>query len=103
MNRNNEMNNRPLPIAVFPDTDGYEVKNGERHSLVSIIQIMLDVLRLYYDAFGNLPISGVFDLSTEGAVKEFQRANRLPVTGVVDRATWDALASEYNSALSENQ
>ena len=34
---------------------------------------------------------GKFGPSTEGTVREFQRLRRLPVTGVVDAATWAAL------------
>ncbi len=35
--------------------------------------------------------SGVFDADTAAVVKAFQSRSGLPVTGVVDRATWDAL------------
>lgn len=93
---------RPMPLAIFPESDGYAVSHGERHCLVTMIQVMLDVLKLYYDTFGALPVSGVYDSSTADAVKEFQRANNFEQTGVVNLQTWNALAEEFNSALWEN-
>lgn len=39
----------------------------------------------------NFVINGIYDLETQAAVREFQRVNGLPVTGIVDDATWRAL------------
>lgn len=94
---------KPIRIAPFPDIEGYMVREGERQASVSIIQIMLEALRLYYDTFGALPQSGVYDRDTVEAVKEFQRINRIPVTGEIDLNTWNALAEEFNSAMWESQ
>lgn len=94
---------KPMGIYPFPHIDGYEVRRGEEYALVAIIQIMLDVLKLYYDTFGAVPLSGSYDPVTENAVKEFQRINGLEPTGTVDGKTWERLAEEYNSALYENQ
>ena len=44
----------------------------------------------------NFAISGIYDLETQAAVREFQRVNGLPVTGVVDAATWHALYNATN-------
>lgn len=94
---------RIMPIEPFPDIEGYEVKMGEEYALVAIIQIMLDVLRLYYDTYGAVAIGGIYDSATENAIKEFQRINGLAATGRVDALTWNRLAEEYNAALYENQ
>ncbi len=40
----------------------------------------------------ELPADGVFDETTQAAVGAFQEAAGLPVSGVVDAATWQALA-----------
>ena len=39
----------------------------------------------------NFIITGIYDATTQAAVREFQRVNGLPVTGIVDAATWQAL------------
>jgi len=39
----------------------------------------------------DLQVDGEFGKLTETATKEFQKDTGLPVTGVVDRPTWDAL------------
>lgn len=41
----------------------------------------------------TLVVDGEFGPLTEAATKEFQKQKGLPVTGVVDRATWNALPS----------
>ncbi len=93
----------PSGIKPFPDTGSFEMRRGDRHNLVMILQIMLDVLKLYYDDFGSVGICGVFDEATEEAVKEYQRISGMPVTGCVDCTTWNRLAEEFNAAIYENQ
>ena len=97
------MTNKPMGIYPFPDIEDYEIRRGEQYGLVAIIQIMLDVLRLYYDTFGAVTLGGYYDAATENAIKEFQRINGIPETGRVDALTWNRLAEEYNLALYENQ
>jgi peptidoglycan hydrolase-like protein with peptidoglycan-binding domain len=47
------------------------------------------------------PIDGIFGPATEGAVEQAQRDLGLSVTGVVDRATWDALEASTPAVLME--
>lgn len=91
------------PIYPFPVTVGYRVRRGERHGLVMIIQVMLEVLTIYYDSFTMAGISGIYDLATENAVRSFQKINSLGESGEVDLETWDRLAEEFNSVVKENQ
>lgn len=44
--------------------------------------------------------SGVYDDATREAVVDFQREYGLPVTGEIDRATWDAIVIEYKNVRS---
>jgi peptidoglycan hydrolase-like protein with peptidoglycan-binding domain len=39
----------------------------------------------------NFVVNGIYDPITQQAVREFQRVNGLPATGIVDQATWRAL------------
>lgn len=80
-----------------------EVRAGEKSTLVMILQIILDSLRLFYDGYGEIPLSGVYDKATEDAIRAFQRANLLDATGVTDRVTWNRLAEAYNFAERERQ
>ena len=87
----------PRPLDVFPRVpDGYAVSLGDEFFLVSIIQFLLNELRILYDSFIPLLISGVYDDATAENIREFQRKNKISVSGRVDKETWDALSRAYN-------
>jgi peptidoglycan hydrolase-like protein with peptidoglycan-binding domain len=94
-------NTVPSAITPFWSPD-LRVGPGDGGGLVRIVQILLDELRMFYDSFGEVPVSGVYDEATAGAVRAFQRANLLDETGVVDALTWNRLAGEYNIAVRED-
>lgn len=71
-------------------------QSGERTDLIYIAQILLREI-VAYDF--ELPLTGVLDSATRDALCQFQRINGLPVTGILDRPTWDALADAYNKYL----
>ena len=53
--------------------------------------------------FSGYPINliipdGVYNSQTKEAVSQFQRFIGLPVTGIVDRSTWDALYGAYKTS-----
>ena len=43
--------------------------------------------------------TGTYDEETAEAVRDLQYRNLLPVTGVMDKATWNALARAYGLYL----
>ena len=89
---------QPAPLYIFPRVpDGYSVSMGDEYFLVGIIQLLLNELRIIYDSFIPLVISGVYDESTAQNVRDFQTKNRLASTGAVDKATWDKLAEAYQN------
>jgi peptidoglycan hydrolase-like protein with peptidoglycan-binding domain len=69
----------PGQATVSPGDKGEAVKQAQR------------ALRRTPDP--TLKVDGEFGPLTEAATKEFQKDNGLPVTGVVDRPTWNALPS----------
>ena len=69
---------------------------------VMIIQIMLNTLRIAYDDLGDFSVNGTLDKESMYAIKEFQRLNFLPQTGLVDVATWNSLAAGYNKYIKVN-
>lgn len=92
----------PLALEIFPRTpDGYYLSLGDEFFLVSVIQLLLNELRIIYDSFIPLVISGVFDEATEANVSDFQAKRGLPPDGRVDKATWDALVRAYKNYASD--
>ena len=91
----NGLVNRGLALFPFPG-NGYETVFGEKSEIVYIIQILLSGIEVVYDIFSETDISGIYDEKTEAAIRTFQKLNRLPVTGTVNAATWDRLASDHN-------
>lgn len=62
------------------------------------LQVMLRALSFYYPALPRLIPNGTFGEQTLEAVMTFQREFGLPVNGVVDNATWDAIVEAYAAA-----
>lgn len=59
------------------------------------LQYMLNQLAIHNDVLTRLAVDGIFGERTLEAVMVFQRENDLPVTGVVDLATWNAIRDAY--------
>ena len=53
-------------------------------------------------AQGSVPLDGIWDSATRDALIKFQESRGLPVTGTVDRATWEVLKAEYDRSVAEN-
>ena len=68
---------------------------GETNASVTLLQYMLSVLSQFISSLPALTITGTFDEATGQAVRAFQEYVGLPATGVVDRATWEALYAQY--------
>jgi len=95
---------RRRPVGIFPYfPDRESPRRGERSDTVLILQILLNTLQLYYDEFGNLPLSGIYDAETEDAVRAFQKISGLDATGELTPDAWNRLADEYNRIAVENQ
>lgn len=62
---------------------------------VQSLQHMLNHLARTYPNLLRLAETGTFDEPTLEAVMIFQRDFGLPVTGIVDQATWDAITAAY--------
>lgn len=89
---------RPAPVYIFPryPTD-YSLGPGDEGIYVAVIQLLLrDIVTLYGLDADVLPVDGVYGEATERAVRDFQRIQRLPEDGRVDRITWNRLAAAQN-------
>ena len=98
-----EARTRPDPVYIFPrfPTD-YAVGPGDENIYVAVIQLLLrDIITLYGQDADALPLDGVFGERTERAVRDFQRVQRLPEDGRVDRITWNRLARAQRPRTNE--
>ncbi len=90
---------KPVGISPFPDEDAYEVVEGESSDVVMAVQLVLRLLANIYDEIDGASTGGVYDEPTATDVRAFQTRQGLPVTGKVDKVTWNALADAYNRAI----
>ena len=80
----------------LPSFPGFNIEMGSISEEVHIIQRQLNRIR---ENFPAIPViseeDGIFDAETEAAVMAFQEIFDLPVTGIIDRATWYYIKRRY--------
>ncbi len=102
--RSLERHNTPSGLFPFPrEPYAYTIRQGEESDLVDILHHMLHTLAQIYDGLRTPPTGNRFSTETERAIRFFQSAHGLPVTGAVDVLTWNALAEAYNRVVSDGQ
>ena len=67
------------------------------------LQTYLRELGNEYKEMPTVIPDGIFGTQTENSVRWFQEFAGLPVTGIVDKKTWDTLLNEYFLLLSKRQ
>ena len=84
-------------ISVFPRTPkNATLRAGSQGFAVSAVQFILRELERVYPEFSKIEVNGIYDPTTEEGVRVFQERNALPITGTVDRLTWNLLADAHN-------
>jgi len=77
---------------------GYQIGLGNAGNPVQAIQRDLKRISKNYPAIPTITTNlGIYDNETEEAVKKFQEIFDLPVTGIVDKATWYKIKYIYTS------
>ena len=71
------------------------ISMGDEGIEVSVVQYYLNVLSTFDPRMPPVEVSGVFGEETRDAVFTFQNIYGLPITGVVDVATWEKLFDVY--------
>ena len=80
---------------------GTPLQLGDAGNNIEIIQDELNRIARNYPAIPVIPRpNGVFDTATEEAVRAFQEIFNLPVTGIVDKATWYRIKQYYTGVKS---
>lgn len=97
---------RSLPYTVSLNTPiaypGYSLSEGSTGDYVLLLQEYMNILSDIYPEIAPLPVTGVFATLTRNNVLAFQRLEGLEQTGVVDEATWNALAQTASDILNGN-
>lgn len=76
-------------IAGIPASwPGADLTVGSSGDKVRQMQEQLDAIATVYSTIPNITPDGIYGQATERAVREFQSIFGLPVTGIVDFATW---------------
>ena len=63
------------------------------------LQTMLRVIAEQDNRYSSVVPDGIYGNDTRNAVSTFQRRHGLPVTGVTDQDTWEAIVRVYDPAL----
>jgi peptidoglycan hydrolase-like protein with peptidoglycan-binding domain len=74
---------------------GYNLTIGATGEKVQQVQEQLAVIAGVYTAIPRITADGTFGEQTAEAVRQFQKIFKLPVTGVIDFATWYRISHIY--------
>lgn len=88
-------NTAPEQVDAFPFRE-FTIGRGATGGMVYVLQAMLNAIALHFDNLVQEPCSGTFDQTTEQNIRTLQAAAGLPVTGVLNRETWDVIGRLFN-------
>ncbi|MBE7719417.1 MAG: peptidoglycan-binding protein [Lacrimispora celerecrescens] len=74
---------------------GYNLTIGASGDKVRQVQEQLDTIATVYTAIPRIRADGIFGPATAEAVRQFQSIFGLPVTGIIDFATWYRISHIY--------
>lgn len=74
---------------------GYNLQVGSSGNKVRQLQEQLNVIARNYPAIPSIAADGIYGPRTKEAVSRFQSIFGLPVTGIVDFATWYKISQIY--------
>lgn len=63
------------------------------------LQTMLRSIAEYDGSVSTVVPDGIYGSETTRSVTQFQRNNNLPVTGIADQSTWEAVVNKYDEAI----
>ncbi len=76
-----------------------ELSSGMSGIPVRTLQYYLSIIAYFNQSLAPVPLTGVFDSQTVDAVSRFQEFYGLPVTGIVDTATWNIITKIYTETV----
>lgn len=93
--RLNELNSEGLSLEDVTQEFNEELRPGDTGNYVRNLQFYINYLSDFYDTIPSVRADGIYGDETMNAVSAIQRTFGLPVTGIVDEATWEALYQAY--------
>ncbi|MFA5561320.1 MAG: peptidoglycan-binding protein [Eubacteriales bacterium] len=94
-----DLGSEGLLIEDLPRQFTRTLREGDAGLDVIVLQYYLSYIAQFLSAVRPLDIDGSFGPNTTQSVKDFQALYGLPVTGVVNEATWDRIYQVYLSLL----
>ncbi len=94
-----DVNSEGIPREDVSLLFGGELEQGDTGTAVRELQYLLAVIAFFSESVRPVAIDGIFGDTTRGAVEDFQYDAGLPVTGVVDETTWNAIYDNYRVLL----
>ena len=94
------VNSEGLRIADVTTRYTENLSEGSQGDGVLTIQYYLSYIALFVPTVASAVMDGDFGPGTTNAVKSFQKTYGLPVTGIVDRTTWDRIENVYYEFIS---
>lgn len=93
--RLNELDSEGISISEVTQQFPGELSYGDSGNFVANLQVYIDYLAAYYSTIPAVAVDGIFGNDTQNAIYAIQKTFELPVTGVVNAATWEALYRAY--------
>lgn len=94
-----ELNSEGIGYENIPKQFVGSLGIGDRGGQVVTVQFFLTLISQFVDFVAPVNTDGVYGQNTANQVSAFQRYKGLPVTGEVDRATWESLYSAYKGIV----
>lgn len=91
----NELNSEGILLDEVSQQYERELSLGDTGVEVTNVQYLLAYLAQFYDSIPPIAVDGIYGTETQNAVRSFQRAFDLDVTGNVDLISWDILYRTY--------
>lgn len=83
---------QPVEIILNPNE---VLRRGDESPYLRVAQALLWVLSETYASVGRPGQSGILDAATEDSLSSFQALSGLPMTGELDKVTWQQLALHF--------
>ena len=90
-----ELDSEGLTLDELPMQFEEDLTPNMQNEQVRGLQYFLAVVGAYYESVDRIESTGIYDEQTAASVRSFQRVYGLPVTGIVDEATWNDIYRAY--------